>query len=126
MERYLQQPLIAADVRQQAREAGALDAQVFSLQARRALLLSLDLIPPQYTYTAGSVEVPAAAKGTAEPEAAPLPPSHPPRGKHPRHASCSQPAASCPSKVRSASTTQGIWRYWKQRWPKILDLTVHD
>jgi hypothetical protein len=34
----------------QAREDGTLDQEVVSLQARRALLKGLDLIPPEYTY----------------------------------------------------------------------------
>jgi hypothetical protein len=39
---------------------------VFSVQARRALFQSLDLIPPQYTYEACSAAARRAAKGSGE------------------------------------------------------------
>jgi hypothetical protein len=77
-----------------------LDAQVFSLQARRALLQSLDLIPPQYTNTAGSAPAQVAAQGSAEQEAAPTPP-HPSGRKLPSHSIVSPPAGSRSHKVRS-------------------------
>jgi hypothetical protein len=72
---------------------------VFSVQARRALLQSLDLIPPQYTYTAGAAAV---AKGSAEPAAAP-PPSPPSGRKLPSHSIVSPPAGSRSHVVRSRS-----------------------
>jgi hypothetical protein len=85
----------------QARQAGMLDAQVFSLQARRALLHSLDLIPAQYTYTAASAAVQAVGKGSgAEREATP-PPSHPSGRKLPSHSSVIPPAGGRSHKVRS-------------------------
>jgi hypothetical protein len=44
----------------QARRAGTLDSQVFSLQARRERFQALDLIPPEYTFQAASAAVLAA------------------------------------------------------------------
>jgi hypothetical protein len=65
------QPAAAADghLCTQARQAGTLDAQVFSLQARRALFQSLDLIPPEYAKTASSAAAQAAAKVRVTPAA---------------------------------------------------------
>jgi hypothetical protein len=93
---WLQLPLTEI-LYKKARQAGTLDARVFSLQARRALLRSLDLIPSQYTKAAAQT----APKGSAEPAASP-PSSCPSGEKQPRRTSGKQQAGGGPPKVRSA------------------------
>jgi hypothetical protein len=51
----------------QARQEGTLDDLVVSLQSRRELLKTLDLIPPQYTYEAARAAMQDAPRGGFEP-----------------------------------------------------------
>jgi hypothetical protein len=59
-------PFPAADC-MQARQEGTLDDLVVSLQSRREMFDSLDLIPPQYTYKAARAAVQEAPLGATEP-----------------------------------------------------------
>jgi hypothetical protein len=52
----------------QARQEGNLDNMVFSLQARRELFQSLDLIPPEYTEEASFAAVVASGLLDDEPD----------------------------------------------------------
>jgi hypothetical protein len=51
----------------QARQDGTLDDRVVSLQSRRELLNTLDLIPPQYTYEAACAALQDAPQGSTKP-----------------------------------------------------------
>jgi hypothetical protein len=76
----------------QARQDDTLDIQVPSLQARRLLLHSLDLIPPQFSRAAAAPAAPVSLQdGSSLPEGG-RPGVQPPAKKR-RHPSAEQPAA---------------------------------
>jgi hypothetical protein len=115
----------------QARQQGTLDSQVTSLQARKALLKSLHLIPPGFTFEDASAALDASPENSRLPllptlpirlfDSMPFPPSHKQQGaskrSNNRAANTSRPSTTSRTETTVPASGHRAVQQARKPWP---------